>query len=263
MSSTSALAIHELKKEFFLSHSGINSVKTMLTWWKKRQIEHLRVLNGISFEVGKGECVAVIGRNGAGKSTLLSLIANVYKPTSGSVEIHGRIAPLLELGAGFHPDLTGLENIFFNGVILGLSRKEIQSRIQTIVNFSELQDQIDTPVRTYSSGMTARLGFAIATHVDADILLVDEVLAVGDLKFEQKCYAKLDEFRHLGGTILFVSHNLESIRRVADRCIWIHEGEIRAIGDTDKILPIYEAEMTDLYVPVEYDQRKSPPIVHN
>jgi len=241
-----AIDVKDLKKDFLLSHSGINSFKTMLTWWKKRDIQKLEVLKGITFQVQHGECVAVVGRNGAGKSTLLSLLARVYRPTSGSVVVQGRIAPLLELGAGFHPDLTGLENIFFNGVILGLTRKEIQSRIEQIVEFSELRGQIDTPVRTYSSGMLARLGFSIAVHIDAEILLVDEVLAVGDLRFEQKCYGKIDEFREQGGTILFVSHNLESILRVADRCIWLKNGLIYHQGLSKEILMEYQEESLSL-----------------
>jgi ABC-type polysaccharide/polyol phosphate transport system ATPase subunit len=153
----------------------------------------------------------------------------------------GRMAPLLELGAGFHPDLSGYENIFFNGVILGLTRREMQERIQSIIDFSELGSHIHQPTRTYSSGMLARLGFAVAVHVDAEILIVDEVLAVGDFDFEQKCYAKIDEFRAAGGTILFVSHDMDSVRRVADRCVWLHDGNVREIGPPLEIIPRYEA----------------------
>ncbi len=235
------LSIKALDKVFNLSTSGAASLKTMLLWWKQREIRTLHVLKGISFDVGRGECVAVVGRNGAGKSTLLSLIARVYKPTSGSVEIQGRIAPLLELGAGFHPDLSGYENIFFNGVILGLTRKEMASRIDSIIAFSELGPHIHAPTRTYSSGMLARLGFSVAVHVDADLLLVDEVLAVGDFEFERKCYARIDEFRAAGGTILFVSHDTDSIRRIADRCVWLHDGHIRQVGPPETIIPLYES----------------------
>jgi ABC-type polysaccharide/polyol phosphate transport system ATPase subunit len=210
-----------------------------LLWWKRRSYERLEVLKGVSFEVAKGESVAVVGRNGAGKSTLLSLLARVYKPTSGSIHIGGRLAPLLELGAGFHPDLTGLENVVFNGVILGLTRKQINERLADIIAFSELEKHIDAPVRTYSSGMLARLGFAVAVHVDAEVLLVDEVLAVGDYQFEQKCYSKIDEFRANGGSILFVSHQLDAVRRIADRCIWISQGRILAEGDPEDVLRQY------------------------
>lgn len=235
------LKVEKLDKVFRVNASGVASLKTLLLWWKRNEMRSIHVLKGISFEVQPGECVAVVGRNGAGKSTLLSLVARVYKPTSGRVIAKGRMAPLLELGAGFHPDLTGYENIFFNGVILGLSRKEMQSRIQQIIEFSELGTHIHQPTRTFSSGMMARLGFAVAVHVDADILIVDEVLAVGDFDFERKCYAKIDEFRKNGGTILFVSHDLDSVRRVADRCVWLHDGNVREIGTPDEILPRYEA----------------------
>ncbi|HRK22373.1 MAG TPA: ABC transporter ATP-binding protein [Fimbriimonadaceae bacterium] len=237
-----AIAIRDLKKEFLLSHSGVGSLKTMFLWWKRPQIEHLRVLNGVTFNVAKGESVAVVGKNGAGKSTLLSLVARVYKPTSGAVEINGRVAPLLELGAGFHPDLTGIENVFFNGVILGLTRKEIKERLPAIVDFAGLHHHIDAPVRTYSSGMMARLGFACAVHVDAEILLVDEVLAVGDYEFEQKCYATIDAFRASGGSILFVSHSMEAVRRVADRVIWLKGGLIQAEGAPNEVIAAYEAD---------------------
>ncbi len=236
------IAVKDLRKEFLLSHSGIGSLKTMLVWWKRRSFEHLEVLRGINLEVKQGETVAVIGRNGAGKSTLLSLLARVYKPTSGTISINGRIAPLLELGAGFHPDLTGVENVFFNGVILGLSRQEVQRRLDQIIAFSELRHHIDAPVRTYSSGMLARLGFAVAVHVDADVLLVDEVLAVGDVEFERKCYQKIDAFREGGGSILLVSHQMDTVRRVADRCVWLKNGLIQGQGTPDQVIPQYLGE---------------------
>lgn len=232
--------IKDLRKEFSLSTSGAASIKTALLWWRRRKMVHLAVLKGISFQVRPGECVAVIGKNGAGKSTLLSLLARVYKPTSGTIDIKGRIAPLLELGAGFHPDLTGVENIYFNGVILGLTREEMKARTDQIIAFSEIGDHIHAPARTYSSGMLARLGFSVAVHVDADILLVDEVLAVGDYDFERKCYAKIDEFRSKGGTILFVSHQMDAVRRVADRCIWLKDGEIHRVGPPDQVIAEYE-----------------------
>ena len=235
------ISVRDLRKEFLLSHSGAGSIKAALLWWKSRRLERLEVLKGVSLAVGAGETVAIVGRKGAGKSTLLSLIARVYKPTSGVIEVSGRIAPLLELGAGFHPDLTGRENVFFNGVILGLTRRQILERTDEIVAFAELENHIDVPVRNYSSGMLARLGFAVAVHVDADVLIVDEVLAVGDFAFEEKCYRKIDEFRAGGGAILLVSHDLDSVRRVADRCIWLHHGVIEAEGATEDVLAKYEA----------------------
>lgn len=234
-----AIVIRDLEKEFLLSHSGIGSLKTLLLWWKRRSLEHFQVLKGIDLDVHKGECVAIIGRNGAGKSTLLSLIARIYKPTRGTVTVHGRLAPLLELGAGFHPDLTGAENVLFNGVILGLTRKEALARLDAIIAFAELEHHRDAPVRTYSSGMLARLGFSVAVHVDAEILIVDEVLAVGDFKFEQKCNERIAEFRKQGGTILFVSHNMDSVRHVADRCIWLKDGKIQQSGPVEEVIGAY------------------------
>jgi ABC-type polysaccharide/polyol phosphate transport system ATPase subunit len=239
------LSVRDLRKEFMLSHQGAGSLKTALLWWRKRRFQTLEVLRGVSLDLHRGETVALIGRNGAGKSTLLSLIARVYKPTSGTIEVKGRVAPLLELGAGFHPDLSGRENMFFNGVILGLSRKEVQARADAIIAFSELESHIDAPVRTYSSGMLARLGFSVAVHVDADILIVDEVLAVGDYEFEQKCYRRINEFRANGGSILFVSHNWESIRRVADRCVWLEHGVVAKSGTPEDVYHLYTATGQD------------------
>lgn len=235
-----AIEIRDLEKEFLLSHSGIGSLKTLLLWWKRRSLEHFQVLKGITLDVHRGECVAIVGRNGAGKSTLLSLIARIYKPSRGTVRVYGRLAPLLELGAGFHPDLTGAENVLFNGVILGLTRKEALARLDAIIAFAELEHHQDAPVRTYSSGMLARLGFSVAVHVDAEILIVDEVLAVGDHKFEQKCNERIAEFRKNGGTILFVSHNMESVRQVADRCIWLKDGKIQQSGPVDEVIEAYK-----------------------
>ena len=239
---SSAISVTNLRKEFLLSHSGIGSLKTLFLWWHRPNLEHLKVLQGITFNVRRGESVAVVGRNGAGKSTLLSLLARVYRPTSGEVLVNGRVAPLLELGAGFHPDLTGIENVFFNGVILGLTRKEIRERLPDIIEFSGLKKHIDAPVRTFSSGMLARLGFACAVHVDADILLIDEVLAVGDFEFEQKCYAAIEAFRKSGGSILFVSHSMDAVRRVADRVIWLKNGLIEAQGDPEATILRYESD---------------------
>lgn len=233
------IRVSGLHKRFQVSHSGVASIKTLLLWWRRRELVTLEVLKGVSLELRRSECVAVVGRNGAGKSTLLSLLARVYKPTSGTVEVRARLAPLLELGAGFHPDLSGRENILFNGMVLGLSRKEARERTEAIIDFAELQGHIDAPVRTYSSGMIARLGFSVAVHVDAEALLVDEVLAVGDLAFERKCYDRIERFRADGGGILFVSHNMEAVRRVADRVLWIRDGVVEAAGTADEVIPAY------------------------
>lgn len=237
--SDSIVSIRDLHKTFLLSHNGSGSLKTAMLWWRQRRIERLEVLRGIDLEIKRGETVALVGRNGAGKSTLLALIARVYKPTSGQIQVNGRVAPLLELGAGFHPDLSGRENVFFNGVILGLTRKQILERTDAIIDFAELHRHIDAPVRSYSSGMLARLGFAVAVHVDAELLIVDEVLAVGDYAFEAKCFTRINEFRANGGSILFVSHNLDQARMLADRCVWLHHGVIEREGKPDEVLDAY------------------------
>jgi len=240
MSVPPSVCLRGITKEFLLSHSGIGSIKTLLLWWQRRRLERLQVLKGIDLDIYPGACTALIGRNGAGKSTLLALIARVYKPTRGEITVNGRLAPLLELGAGFHPDLTGIENVLFNGVVLGLTRAQVRERLPSIVAFSGLERHIDAPVRTYSSGMLARLGFSVAIHVDADVLIVDEVLAVGDLGFEERCYEKIAQMRADGKTILFVSHDLDAIARVAQRCIWLHDGKIAADGSPSDVIREYQ-----------------------
>ena len=233
------VAIKDLRKQFVVSHSGIASIKSLLLFWRKRSYVHLEVLKGVSLEVRGGECVAVIGTNGAGKSTLLSLLARIYLPSSGSLEVKGRVAPLLELGAGFHNDLSGLENIYFNAVILGLTRQQVKERLDAIVEFSELGEAIQAPVRTYSSGMMARLGFAIAIHVDAEVLIVDEVLAVGDQRFEQKCLERVEQFRRDGGAILLVSHQLPTVEKFADRVVWLKDGLVEMEGEPSVVIAEY------------------------
>lgn len=230
-----------LRKSFVLSLSGEGSIKTAALWWRRRRLEQIEVLRGIDLSVPRGQCLAVVGRNGAGKSTLLSILARVYLPTEGTVHIEGRLAPLLELGAGFHPDLSGRENVMFNSMILGLSRAEALARTPAILEFSGIEQYADAPVRSYSSGMLARLGFAVAVHVDAEVLVVDEVLAVGDAEFEAKCYDRIGKFRREGGTIVFVSHDLDAVERVADRCVWLADGTVRADGEVSEVLAAYRA----------------------
>ena len=234
-----AIAIHNLKKRFRLGHEKFGTIKGLLLSFNRSRYEDMQALKGISFSVSHGETLAIIGSNGSGKSTLLSIMSRVYKPTSGEVKINGRVSALLDLGAGFHPDLTGIENIYLNGSILGLSRREINKRFNQIVSFAEIEHFIDAPLRTYSNGMVMRLGFSIAIQVDPDILLVDEVLAVGDEAFQQKCYDKVREFQQLGKTIIFVSHDLKAVREVATRAIWLDSGEIKADDGVEAVLEAY------------------------
>lgn len=196
-------------------------------------------LKGINLTVKKGECLGVIGRNGAGKSTLLSLLLGVAQPTKGKIEVSGKKTPLLELGAGFHPDLTGLENIIMNGVLLGHTKGEVLDRMDDIVAFSELGDFIEMPLRTYSSGMVMRLAFSVAIHTDPEILLIDEILAVGDESFQKKSGKALIELIKGGVTTVFVSHQMEAIRNICDRSIWLEHGEIRAEGEPGKVIDEY------------------------
>lgn len=197
-------------------------------------------LKGVSFSISDGEAVGIVGRNGSGKSTILKIIAGVYGPTAGAVHVSGKVAALIELGAGFHSDLTGRENILLNGLLLGLTKREIRAREPQIVDFAELGEFIDSPVRQYSTGMFMRLGFAIAMEVDPDILLIDEILAVGDYAFQQKCQARIDDFRRHGKTIVFVSHDARAVRQICQRALLIHEGRLLADGTPDQVLDRYE-----------------------
>lgn len=200
-------------------------------------------IEDISFTVKKGESVALIGRNGAGKSTSLGLVAGVIKPTTGTVKTNGRVASMLELGGGFHPELTGRENIRLNATLLGLRRKQLNERIDKIIEFSELGEFIDEPIRVYSSGMLAKLGFSVITQVDPDILIIDEVLAVGDYAFQKKCIETINKFKDKGVTILFVSHNLGDIEKICDRVIWIENHRLKASGNAENILQQYRSSM--------------------
>ena len=201
--------------------------------------KYIWALKDVSFEVEEGEALGIIGPNGAGKTTILKLLSNITKPTSGNIKIKGRVSSLIELGAGFHQDLTGRENIYLNGSILGLRKKEIDEKFDSIVRFAELEQFIDTPVKRYSSGMYVRLGFAIAAHVDPDILLVDEVLAVGDMAFRRKCLNRMANLRREGKTIVFVSHNLTMVQRLCQRVIWLNNGQIQALGNATEVIKKY------------------------
>ncbi|MEO8345773.1 MAG: ABC transporter ATP-binding protein [Betaproteobacteria bacterium] len=202
--------------------------------------ENRVVLEDFSLRIAHGESIAVMGRNGAGKSTLLSLIAGVIRPSSGALAVNGRVSPLLELGAGFHPDLTGRDNVMLNGVLLGMRRAQVAARMERIVEFAELEEAIDEPVRTFSTGMVARLGFSVAAHLDPEILLIDEVLAVGDTAFQAKCIAKIHEFRNRGVTIVFVSHELKHIRELCDRAVVVADRRAAFVGDIPPAIAFYD-----------------------
>lgn len=201
-------------------------------------------LDNISFEIKKGECIGIIGPNGSGKSTILKLIAGVMSPTMGKLEVKGQISPLIELGAGMHPELTGMENIYLNGAILGLKKKQIDANLQSIIDFSEIEEFINQPVKHYSSGMYMRLAFAIAVHVDPEILIVDEILAVGDAPFQAKCFRKMEEFKENGVTIIFVSHSLVQVREFCNKAIYINHSKLIAQGNVDEVCDKYAKDST-------------------
>jgi ABC-type polysaccharide/polyol phosphate transport system ATPase subunit len=213
--------------------------------WSRRRVETdaIWALRSVSLDVESGTTLGVIGRNGSGKSTLLKLINRVLKPDAGTVTVRGTVASLVELGAGFHPELTGRENVVINGTILGLTKKEIRARFDEIVAFSELANYIDEPVRTYSTGMYLRLGFAVAVHVDPDVLLIDEVLAVGDRPFTQKCMERMTRFKEAGKTIVLVSHDLEAVRSWCEEAVWLDQGMLRERGKPADVVDAYLASL--------------------
>lgn len=237
-----AIEVEHVTKRFILSGGPGGTLKrAFIDKIKRGKPKTFTALNDISFSVGHGETLGIIGCNGAGKSTLLSIIAGTMAPTDGSVRTRGVISSLLELGAGFHPDLTGRENVYLYGSIMNIPNSVMKKRFDDIVDFSGLHQFIDQPVRFYSSGMYVRLGFAVAVQVDPDILLIDEVLAVGDADFQRRCLDKMDEFRKLGKTLLIISHDVNTIRSVSNRILFLDHGELKGIGDPDGIVKEYEA----------------------
>lgn len=234
-----AIKVVNLTKEFKLFYDKPTTLKERLVFWNKKKEDSRIVLKNINLNIKKGETVALIGTNGSGKSTLLKLMTKIIYPTKGSLITNGKLTSLLELGAGFHPDFTGRENIYFNASIFGLTKEEIERRVDEIIEFSELGDFIDSPVRTYSSGMYMRLAFSVAINVDADILLIDEILAVGDQHFQDKCFAKLEELKESDKTIVIVTHSLDQVRKLCTRAIWIYNGEVRLDGKPDKVVDEY------------------------
>lgn len=242
-----AIEFKNVTKRYPLYHHIGSGIKELI-FNPKRALTMLSgrsylAIEDISFQVMKGESVALIGRNGAGKSTSLSLVAGVIKPSEGSVHVNGRVASMLELGGGFHPELTGRENIKLNATLLGLRRKELNSRIDEIIEFSELGEFIDEPIRVYSSGMLAKLGFSVITQVDPDILIIDEVLAVGDISFQKKCINTINAFKKKGVTILFVSHSMNDIAKVCNKVIWIENHKVKKIGNSKEVIAEYKEFM--------------------
>ncbi|HSP33333.1 MAG TPA: ABC transporter ATP-binding protein, partial [Thermoanaerobaculia bacterium] len=248
-----AVALQNVSKAYRLwgTRSQFATLKSALL---KRDLKpppesSVEALKDVSFAVHKGEAFGVIGRNGSGKSTLLKIVSGILKPTSGYVRVNGRIAALIELGAGFHPEITGRENIYINGIMLGLSRKEIDQRFDKIVEFAGIGEFLDQPVKTYSSGMYVRLGFAVAVHVDPEVLLIDEVLSVGDEEFSAKCVAKIQEMKYRGVTLLFVTHQLDQVRVLCDRALWLDHGAPKAIGDPIRVVDGYLQEVSGAPAP--------------
>ena len=237
---SNAVVVSGLTKSFKLYYDKASTLKEKLIFWKRNQNELKVVLKNINLTIKKGETVALIGTNGSGKSTLLKLITKIIYPTKGKLTVKGKLTSLLELGAGFHPDFSGRENIYFNASIFGLTKKQIDERLEDIIEFSELREFIDNPVRTYSSGMYMRLAFSIAINVDADILLIDEILAVGDQHFQDKCYKRLGELRdNENVTVVMVTHDLDRVKELCTRAIWIYNGEVREDGEPNKVIDSY------------------------
>lgn len=242
MKRNNAIEVKNMTKQFDVYFDKANTLKEKLLFWKRGNKEVRTVLKDININIKKGETVALIGTNGSGKSTLLKLMTKIIYPTKGTVSTKGKLTSLLELGAGFHPDFSGRENIYFNASIFGLSKKEIDRRLDDIIAFSELEEFIDNPVRTYSSGMYMRLAFSVAINVDADILLIDEILAVGDQHFQDKCFKKLEDLRDSNKTIVIVTHSLDSVKKLCNRAIWIKDGIVEEDGDTKMVVEKYLKE---------------------
>lgn len=248
MNADMAIEVKHVTKKFKVYYDKGHTLKELALFKSRRKYEERLVLDDISFNIEKGQGVGLIGRNGCGKSTTLKLLTRIIYPNSGEIIINGRVSSLIELGAGFHPDMSGRENIYINASIFGLTRKEIDEKVKEIIDFSELWQVIDTPVRTYSTGMYMRLAFAVAINVNADILLIDEILAVGDAYFQEKCFKKLHEIKEKGTTIVIVSHALEQIEAICDKSIWIDNGKVKDEGEPRKIHEKYLSFMRNGYM---------------
>ena len=233
------IRVINMSKDFKLESDKPRTLKERLVFGRKNKKQYRNILKSINLDIKKGETVALIGTNGSGKSTLLKLMTKIIYPNKGKITVNGKLTSLLELGAGFHDDFTGRENIYFNASIFGLTREQIDEKLSEIIEFSELGDFIDNPVRTYSSGMYMRLAFSVAINVDADILLIDEILAVGDQHFQDKCFSKLMELKEAGKTIIIVTHSMDQVRKFCDRAVWLYKGKIRRDGKVSEVLDEY------------------------
>ena len=242
--SKTIIQVNDVTMSFRMNNDRILSLKEFVTTALRGKLEYndFTALNHVSFNVKKGETLGLIGHNGAGKSTMLKLISGILKPTKGSISVHGNVVPMLELGSGFDMDLTGRENIFLNGAILGYSENFLKSKYDEVVAFSGLEQFIEMPIRNYSSGMLARLAFSVASMVEPEVLIVDEILSVGDADFQEKSKARMLELMGGGTTVLFVSHSLDQIREMCDRCIWLEHGQVKVIGSANEVCDAYAAE---------------------
>lgn len=240
--SQAAVEVRDVSKKFRLYHERNQSIKSAVMRRRISVHEDFWALKDVTFDVPQGSTFGLIGSNGSGKSTLLKCLARIYYPDEGSISMNGRVAALLEVGTGFHPELSGRENVFLSGSILGMSRKEILRRFDSIVDFSGVEQFIDQPVKNYSSGMYVRLGFALAIHVDPEILIVDEVLAVGDAEFQEKCRQKFVEFKNEGRTVVLVSHSMSTVESMCDQVAWLHKGSLMSYGDAATVIAAYTSE---------------------
>ena len=256
--SENVIEVDNISMDFFKRDEKVDNLKEFFVRLVKGKLERKkeRILENISFELKKGESIGLIGHNGAGKSTLLKIISDIIEPTEGEVRTHGIIAPLLNLGAGFDYEATARENVYLNGAILGYSKKELAKKYEEIVQFSELEKHMDTPLQNVSSGMVARLGFAIAIDVDPAILLVDEILSVGDENFRRKCADKIDELRARGVSFVIVSHNMDQIKRLCQKALWIENAHVRGYGDVHEVCEQYEAYCAELKAEAERKKRE-------
>src|SRR5580704_6977842 len=255
---SAAIVVEKLSKQYKIGLANLtlrDHIDNLITFKflnkQQQEAEILWALKNVSLSIGHGESVGIIGRNGAGKSTLLKVLSKITHPTSGTAKVNGRVISLLEVGTGFHEELTGRENVYLNGSILGMSKKEVKRQLDAIVEFSGVEQFIDTPIKRYSSGMRLRLGFAVAAHLDPDILIVDEVLAVGDAAFQKKCLDTIHKLRESARTILFVSHNLAAVENLCDRCVWIDHGKIQMDGECRAVIRDYQGSMREAKAVVE------------